>query len=159
LNTFILFLTAARRRLILYLNTFNYEAGEGCMYVVGCYASYLLISLTFTIWVARTLHKNGRAFLVDAFHGNAGLADSVNRLSVIGLCLINIGYVMVAIRMTENPLTLRAAIELVIASIGGVLLVLGITLFVNLFIFSRMRERPPSNPGLDVSFANSAPRA
>ena len=47
------------------------------MYIVGCYASYLLISLAVTVWVARTLHKNGRIFLVDAFHGNAELADSV----------------------------------------------------------------------------------
>jgi hypothetical protein len=40
------------------------------MYIVGCYMSYLLISLAVTVWVARTLHKNGRVFLVDAFHGN-----------------------------------------------------------------------------------------
>jgi hypothetical protein len=41
------------------------------MDIVGCYMSYLLISLAVTIWVAQTLHKNGRVFLVDAFHGNA----------------------------------------------------------------------------------------
>jgi hypothetical protein len=45
------------------------------MYIVGSYAVYLLISLLVTIWVARTLHKNGRVFLVDAFHGNTELAD------------------------------------------------------------------------------------
>ena len=45
------------------------------MYIVGCYMSYLLISLAITVWVARTLHKNGRVFLVDTFHGNAELAE------------------------------------------------------------------------------------
>ncbi len=50
------------------------------MYIVGCYMSYLLISLAVTIWVARTLHKNGRVFLVDAFQGDVELADTVNHL-------------------------------------------------------------------------------
>jgi hypothetical protein len=30
------------------------------MYIVGCYFIYLTLSLGVTIWVARTLHKNGR---------------------------------------------------------------------------------------------------
>jgi hypothetical protein len=83
------------------------------MYIIGCYASYLLISLAVTIWVARTLHKNGRIFLVDAFNGNAELADSVNHLLVVGFYLINIGYVALALRTYENLNTLRGSIELV----------------------------------------------
>ena len=39
-------------------------------YIVITYALYLTISILLTIWVARTLHTNGRLFLVDAFHGN-----------------------------------------------------------------------------------------
>jgi len=38
------------------------------MYIVAAYLAYLAISLAVTIWVARTLHHNGRIFLVDAFH-------------------------------------------------------------------------------------------
>src|SRR5713101_1618728 len=53
------------------------------MYVIGCYVSYLAICLAVTIWVARTLHKNGRVFLADAFHGDTELADSVNHLLVV----------------------------------------------------------------------------
>jgi hypothetical protein len=66
-----------------------------------------------TVGVARTLHKNGRVFLVDAFHGNAELAGSVNHLLVVGFYLINIGYVTLALRTSGNLDTLRAAIELV----------------------------------------------
>ena len=40
------------------------------MYIVYSYFVYLAISLTVTVWVARTLHKRGRVFLIDAFHGN-----------------------------------------------------------------------------------------
>src|SRR5579872_4861200 len=95
------------------------------MYVAACYLSYLAISIAITIWVARTLHRSGRIFLLDAFHGNAELADSVNQLLVVGFYLINCGYIALALA-TSNPLsTLRAAIELESRKIGVVLLILG----------------------------------
>ena len=84
------------------------------MFVIGCYLTYLTICLAVTVWVARTLHTNGRVFLVDAFHGNTELADSVNHLLVVGFDLINIGYVALALRATETLNTLRGAIELVL---------------------------------------------
>jgi hypothetical protein len=129
------------------------------MYIVGCYVIYLLISLAVTVWVARTLHKNGRVFLVGAFQGNAELADSVNHLLVVGFYLINIGYVTLALRTEGNLITLRSAIELVSDKIGIVLLVLGGMHFFNLYVFSRMRQRSRANSTLDVSFANPATRA
>ena len=43
--------------------------------IVVSYLVYLLISVTLTVWVARTLHKRGAIFLVDAFQGNADLAE------------------------------------------------------------------------------------
>lgn len=111
------------------------------MYIVGCYVTYLVISIAVTVWVAQTLHKNGRVFLVDTFHGNTELADSVNHLLVVGFYLINIGYVALALSTTENLFQLRQAIELVSDKIGVVLLVLGGMHFFNLFVFSRMRKR------------------
>ena len=61
-------------------------------FTVAAYLGYLVLSVGLTIWVARTLAKNGRVFLVDAFGGNAELADSVNKLLVVGFYLINVGY-------------------------------------------------------------------
>ena len=110
------------------------------MYVVGSYGVYLAISITVTIWVARTLHRNGRVFLVTAFHGNEALADSVNHLLVVGFYLINIGYVTLALKTSSNPVNLRQAMELLSDKIGLVLLVLGGMHFLNLFVFSRMRR-------------------
>ena len=111
------------------------------MYIVGCYVAYLLITLAVTVWVARTLHRSGRVFLIDAFHGNADLADSVNHLLVVGFYLINVGYVTYTLRTGENLASLRAAIELVSEKIGIVLLVLGFMHFFNLYLFSRFRRR------------------
>ncbi len=111
------------------------------MYIVGSYAVYLAISLLVTVWVARTLHENARVFLVDAFHGNTELADSVNHLLVVGFYLVNIGYVTLALRTGEVLLTARAAIELLSQKIGWVLLILGAMHFFNIFVFHRMRRR------------------
>ncbi len=111
------------------------------MYIVYSYFAYLAISLGVTIWVARTLHKNGRIFLVDAFHGNTDLADSVNHLLVVGFYLINVGYVTLALRTTATLSNLRKSIELLSDKVGLVLLILGLMHFFNLFLFSRMRKR------------------
>ncbi|MBL0267027.1 MAG: hypothetical protein IPQ05_25110 [Leptospiraceae bacterium] len=63
------------------------------------YSVYVLISILVTVWVARTLSKNGRIFLIDAFHSDE-LADSVNHLLVVGFYLINSGYITMLLRLT-----------------------------------------------------------
>ena len=129
------------------------------MYVIGCYTSYLVICLTVTIWVAHTLHKNGRVFLVDAFHGNTELADSVNHLLVVGFYLINVGYVALVLRATETLNTMRASIELVSDKVGLVLLVLGGMHFFNLFVFSRIRRRARSGANSTLPVSHTLPQA
>ena len=127
------------------------------MFIVACYTAYLAISLAVTIWVARTLHHSGRSFLVDAFHGNRELADSVNRLLVVGFYLINIGYVMLALRTGVQVPTIRDAIELVCDKVGLVLIVLGAMHFFNVYVFNRLRRRgqvelrPPFPPDAHLS--------
>jgi len=111
------------------------------MYIVACYITYLAVSLAVTVWVAQTLHRNGRSFLIDAFQGNRELADSVNHLLVVGFYLINIGYVTLALRTSDSVPTVRSAIELVCDKVGVVLIVLGIMHFFNLYVFNRLRRR------------------
>jgi hypothetical protein len=114
------------------------------MPVAVCYLSYLAISITLTIWVARTLHRSGRIFLLDAFHGNAELADSVNQLLVVGFYLINAGYIALALKTTDPLANLRGMIELESGKIGVVLLILGAMHFFNMLILARMRRRRTS---------------
>jgi hypothetical protein len=123
------------------------------VYVVGAYVAYLTISISLTVWVARTLVKNGRIFLVDSFLGNESLADSVNHLLAVGFYLINIGYVSLALKYGEKPKDLATAIESLSTKVGLVLLVLGAMHFFNLYVFSKMRRRallrnqkPPVSP-------------
>ena len=67
--------------------------------IVVTYAMYLILSIALTIWVARTLFKNGRIFLVDVFRGNEAIADSVNQLLVVGFYLINLGYISLMLKI------------------------------------------------------------
>jgi hypothetical protein len=109
--------------------------------IVWTYFSYLALSIPLTVWVAHALHKNGRVFLIDSFHGNEPLADSVNHLLVVGFYLINIGYIALALKEGVAPGNLRGVLELLSTKIGVVLLVLGGMHFFNLFVFSKMRRR------------------
>lgn len=65
---------------------------------VVTYVIYLLISIALTVWVARTLSRNGRVFIGDVLHGNEKLADAVNQLLVVGFYLVNIGFVTLYLR-------------------------------------------------------------
>src|SRR2546428_1761020 len=106
-------------------------------WLLTTYVVYLIISICLTIWVARTLHKNGRVFLVDSFSGNEQLADSVNHLLVVGFYLINIGYVALALKEGVALVDLREVLETISRKIGVVMLVLGGMHFFNIFVFSK----------------------
>src|SRR4051812_35345942 len=116
------------------------------MYIVVSYLTYLAISLSVTVWVASTLYKNGKVFLVDAFHGNDELAQSVNHLLVVGFYLINVGYVTLALRTGAQLASAREAIELTSDKIGVVLLVLGFMHFFNIYLFNRLRKSRRQEP-------------
>ena len=110
-------------------------------WIVSTYVAYLAISIALTVWVARTLHRNGRVFLLDSFCGNERLADSVNHLLVVGFYLVNIGYVTLALKYGVAAATGTEALETLSTKVGLVLLVLGVMHFGNLFVFTRMRKR------------------
>ncbi len=121
--------------------------------VVTTYVLYLGLSIALTVWVARTLHANGRVFLVEAFAKKEELADSVNHLLVVGFYLVNIGFISLALRLGLKPHDVEEVFEVLSWKVGIVLLVLGAMHFFNLYIFSRMRQRrlleelpPPVRP-------------
>jgi hypothetical protein len=133
-------------------------------HTVTAYLIYLPAAVAMTIWVARTLHRNGRIFLVQAFRGNEGMADSVNHLLVVGFYLINLGFIAMALRYGEKPDSAQATIEFLSTKLGVVMLVLGAMHFFNLFNFDKMRrkglrpvETAPLPPPLPTPGARVAP--
>jgi uncharacterized integral membrane protein len=105
------------------------------------YVLYLVISLTLTIWVAQTLHRNGKIFLVDAFHGNEDMAIAVNHLLMVGFYLVNVGFVALFLRFGETPNNAVETLEYISTKIGVVLLALGGMHFFNMFNFAKMRNK------------------
>lgn len=110
-------------------------------YIVLTYSLYLVISIALTVWVARTLSKNGRIFLVDCFHQNAELADSVNHLLVVGFYLINVGFITLFLKLGITIEAPQGVFEALSSKVGVVLLVLGGMHFFNLLVFSKVRRR------------------
>lgn len=109
--------------------------------VVTHHLLYIFISVVLTVWVGRTLHKNGRIFILDAFHGNETMADSVNHLLIVGFYLINFGIVSLFLKLGSAPGDAVEFIELMSIKIGIVLLILGMMHFFNMFNISRMRRK------------------
>jgi hypothetical protein len=117
--------------------------------ILFTYVLYLLVSLGLTVWVARTLSRNGRRFLVATFQGEADLADSVNHLLVVGFYLVNLGFITLALKAGLHPANAAEVFELLSTKVGVVLLVLGGMHFGNLYLFQRLyrRSKRPNGPG------------
>jgi hypothetical protein len=105
------------------------------------YAIYLTIAIPVTIWVARTLHKNGRIFLISCFKENEEFADSVNHLLLVGFYLVNLGFVILFLKLDTLVMDTTGVFEALSAKIGVVLLVLGAMHFFNMLLFAKLRER------------------
>jgi len=120
-------------------------------YIVITYAFYLVITIALTIWVAKTLFKNGKVFLVDIFHGNKEMADSVNNLLLVGFYLVNIGYAVYTLQITSNISSIQEVIESLSVKIGLIILILGAMHFFNLYIFFTLRKKAT----LEARFRNN----
>jgi hypothetical protein len=109
--------------------------------VIITYALYLVITIALTIWVAKTLFKNGKLFLIDIFHGNKELADSVNNLLLVGFYLVNLGYAIYTLQITYPIVNAQEILESLSLKVGFIILVLGFMHFMNLYIFFTLRKR------------------
>ncbi|RSK45835.1 hypothetical protein [Hymenobacter perfusus] len=105
------------------------------------YGVYLPVTVLLTVWVARTLFNNGRLFLVDIFHGNEQLADSVNKLLLMGFYLINIGYAMLTLQSGDPITSYQQSVEILSIKIGTIILILGGMHFFNLYVFYKLRHK------------------
>ncbi|MDT0473412.1 hypothetical protein RM863_14885 [Streptomyces sp. DSM 41014] len=108
---------------------------------VIAYVIYLFVSIGLTIWVARTLSRNGRVFLSDVLHGDEKLADAVNHLLVVGFYLVNLGFVALYLTGDDSIGSARGVFEALSTKLGVVLLVLGAMHLGNVYVLSRIRRR------------------
>ena len=93
---------------------------------------YLVVSIALTIWVARTLSKNGIVFLIECFGHDEVLARSTNHLLVVGFYLVNLGWILLTLRYGAEPQSVAGAIKFLASKIGLVVVVLGAMHFFNM---------------------------
>jgi NADH:ubiquinone oxidoreductase subunit D len=105
------------------------------------YGLYLTITIAITIWVARTLSKNGEVFLVQCFGHNADLARSTNHLLVVGFYLVNIGFITLTLAIGAEPETFADAIRFLSGKVGLAVIVLGGMHFFNMGLISRFGRK------------------
>lgn len=105
------------------------------------YLTYLAVTVPLTIWVARTLSRNGKVFLTDVFGQESGLAEAVNTLLVVGFYLLNVGFVLLYLRSDEVITSLTELLEAVSVKIGVVMVVLAVVHFCNVYVFNAIRRR------------------
>jgi hypothetical protein len=110
------------------------------MFTSATYITYILVSIFITIFVSRTLSKNGEIFLIDGFGGNVDLAKSVNHLLVVGFYLLNLGFVLLRMRTNVSISDIEGMIVYLSSGLGFVLLVLGIAHFFNMFVIHKFRD-------------------
>jgi hypothetical protein len=136
--------------------------------MVVTYGVYVVLSLAITIWVGRSLNKNGRVFLIENFQGREALADSINHLLLIGFYLVNIGFVSLALRYGTKPTDAVEAVEFLSTKIGLVVVVLGGMHFFNMNMLVKFRHsrlfqavapQAPSGDGRDGKAMATAPQA
>ncbi|HEX4738328.1 MAG TPA: hypothetical protein VH331_12290 [Allosphingosinicella sp.] len=105
------------------------------------YAAYLMITIGITIWVAHTLHSNGKVFLVQCFGHNEVLANSTNHLLVVGFYLVNIGFITLTLSLGTEPTNLAEAIRFLSSKVGLAVLVLGGMHFFNMTAIARFGRK------------------
>jgi len=122
------------------------------------YLIYATAAVGLTIWLARTLSRNGEVFLEDVFADNPRMAVAVNKLLVVGFYLLNLGYAFVTLKANRAALTGVEAIETLAVKLGALLLSLGALHFFNLYLFHRIRRRgqlrlapPPVKPQMHLN--------
>lgn len=101
------------------------------------YLIYLPVVLILTWYVAHTLFKNSKVFMLDIFNGRADIAISTNKLFETGFYLLNLGFALKIMEVAGEISNSRSMLEILSAKIGSFSIYLGIMLFFNLYLFFR----------------------
>lgn len=110
-------------------------------YIFEAYMVYLPVALVLTWYVAHTLFKNGKVFMLDIFHGKEEIATSTNRLFELGFYLLNLGFALLILRIHRVVDSGQDLVEALSMKVGGFSIYLGLMLFLNLLLFFRGRRK------------------
>ena len=118
-------------------------------YNLIAYLVYLPVAILITITVSNVLFKNGKIFMYDIFHQKEDIATATNSLFKIGFYLLNIGFAMLIVYMTEITTTEDFIVRLS-TKIGGFAIYLGVMLMLNLLLFMKGRRKSMQRKQMDT---------
>lgn len=105
--------------------------------IVLAYSIYLPLVLILTFYVANSLFKNSIVYMNDIFNGREDIARATNTLFKIGFYLMNLGFALFILKISDLITTAQATIEVLSLKVGGFSIYLGIMLFLNMYLFFR----------------------
>jgi hypothetical protein len=106
-------------------------------FTVLAYSIYLPIVILLTFYVANHLFRNSIVYMKDIFHGRDEIAKATNSLFKIGFYLLNVGFALYILTITDLVGTAQLTIEVLSRKVGGFSIYLGVMLFLNMFLFFR----------------------
>lgn len=110
------------------------------LHTLTAYLIYLPVTILLTWYVAHTLFKNGRIFMLDIFHGKTEIAMATNKLFEVGFYLLNVGFALWILEISIELVSTQMVVEVLSKKIGGFAIYLGLMLFFNLYLFFRGRK-------------------
>lgn len=108
--------------------------------MVWTYLFYLTICVAITIWVAKTLHRYGVAFVTSGHEASAELINAHAHLLIVGYYLLSIGAISFALRYGGKADDATTAIEVLSTKVGGIVLGIGALHFAMMTVFAKMRR-------------------
>jgi hypothetical protein len=105
------------------------------------YSIYLPIAIFLTYYVSKTLFKNGKIYMLDIFRGREEIANATNTLFETGFYLLNLGFALMILTISEYKNDYQTLIEALSYKIGGFSIYLGLMLFLNLYFFFRGKRK------------------
>jgi hypothetical protein len=109
-------------------------------HTLTAYLIYLPVTIFLTWYVAHTLFKNGRIFMLDIFNGKTEIAMATNKLFEVGFYLLNVGFALWILEIGANLASYQSVVEVLSKKVGGFSIYLGLMLFFNLYLFFRGRK-------------------
>ena len=104
------------------------------------YIIYLPVVIVLTWYVAHILFKNSKTFMQDIFNGKTDIALSTNKLFETGFYLLNLGFALIIMEISNVISDSQSMLEILSTKIGGFSIYLGVMLFFNLYLFFRGRR-------------------
>lgn len=105
--------------------------------LVVAYSIYLPVAIGLTFYVAHSLFKNSIVYMQDIFNGREEIAQATNTLFKIGFYLMNLGFALFILKISDTLTTAQATIEALSLKVGGFSIYLGFMLFLNMYLFFR----------------------